>query len=115
MCVIGEQGLPSYSVGAAHYPVVAAKSLANFGTRFLKVVLNGLPQRRGQVGSALGWQPVVRCFTASFQNRVRLHVVVIVFVLALCGGTLRAIINNFGVAHNEMIHRGFFREKILFS
>ncbi len=30
MRVVGEQGLASYGVGSAHYPVVAAKALANF-------------------------------------------------------------------------------------
>src|SRR5229473_2686903 len=113
MGVIGEQGLPCGGMGATDDPVVATKALANLVIGVLEKNLNRLREGSGQVWRALGCYGAGRSTTASFQHGIRLHVVVIIFITSVRCGTLRAIIDNLGVADDEMIHRGFFREEIL--
>jgi len=49
---------------------------------------------------------------ARFQYRIRLQIVIVVFIIAIRRRTLRAIINNLWVADDEMIHRGLLQEEI---
>ena len=106
MGVVGQQGFPRGRVRSADHPIVASQTLPNVLARFRQKVHDRLRQRRREVRSTICRRRDTRTPQLGFQNRIRLHFVVIIVIRVRCGA-LRAVIDHVGIAHDKMIHGRF--------
>src|SRR6266852_9907759 len=96
--VIGKQRLACRGMCAAHHPIIAAKSLANFILRYLREILKRLRESRGQIGGTLMLMGATRSPKLRFEHRVGLHIVIVIIIVAVRRGALRAVIDNLRIA-----------------
>src|SRR2546426_3650935 len=109
--VVGQNGFSSSRVSTANYPIIATQAMANFVAGCGKKFVHRLRESRGQVGGAVRHRDVPLTVQTCLENRVRLHVVIIV-IIGIDSRALGAVIEYVGVADNEMVQCGFRGEEV---